>query len=69
MSDEATDLDSIAVLEFLTPIEKEFGIELDPAVLEFEFLRDIEALASYVDNRLRRPSEIDQRDRSTSNPN
>ena len=68
MLDKATGLDSIAVLEFLTAIEKEFGIELEPAVLEFEFLRDIEALASYVEDRLRRTSDIDQRNRSASTP-
>lgn len=64
MLDEAVGLDSIAVLEFLTAVEKEFGIKLESALLEFEFLRDLAALASYIEDRLRRPSEVDQRDRS-----
>jgi len=55
MLDEAANLDSIAVLEFLTAVEKEFGIELEPAVLEFEFLRDFGALASYIEERISRP--------------
>jgi acyl carrier protein len=56
MLDEAASLDSIAVVEFLTAIEKEFGIELEPAVLEFEFLRDFGALASYIEERISRRS-------------
>jgi acyl carrier protein len=52
MLDQAAGLDSIAVLQFLTAVEKEFGIELEPAALEFEFLRDIEALASYLEDRI-----------------
>jgi acyl carrier protein len=56
MLDEAAGLDSIAVVEFLTAVEKEFGIELEPAVLEFEFLRDFGALASYIEERISRLS-------------
>jgi len=67
--DEASALDSIATLEFLTAVEKEFGIELEPAVLEFEFLRDIAALASYVEDRISKRSAMDQRDQSASNLN
>ena len=62
MLDEAASLDSIAVLEFLTAVEKEFGIELDPAILEFEFLRDIRALASDIEDRSDRPSAIETDD-------
>jgi len=51
MLEAAVSLDSIAVLEFLMAVEKEFGVELEPAVLDFEFLRDIEALASYIEDR------------------
>jgi acyl carrier protein len=64
MLDEAASLDSIAVLEFLTAVEKEFGVELDPAVLEFEFLRDIRALASYIEDRIDRPSGTETDDAS-----
>jgi acyl carrier protein len=62
MLDEAAGLDSVAVVEFLTAVEKEFGVELEPAVLEFEFLRDFAALASYVEDRIRRPSGSDTDD-------
>jgi len=69
--DKATSLDSIAVVEFLVAIEKEFGVKLEPAVIEFEFLRDVSALASYIEDRLRRSSYLEngERDRSASDPN
>ncbi len=51
MLEEAAALDSIAVLEFLTAVEKEFGISIEPERLEFNFLRDLSALASYVEGR------------------
>jgi acyl carrier protein len=53
--EEAASLDSIAVLEFMTAVEKEFGIAMEPAFLDFDFLRDLPALASYVEGRIRRP--------------
>jgi acyl carrier protein len=52
--DEAASLDSIAVLEFMTAVEKEFGIAIEPEFLEFDFLRDLPALASYVERRMKR---------------
>jgi acyl carrier protein len=55
MFDEAASLDSIAVLEFLNAIENEFGIVIEQEVIEFEFLRDFTALATYIDERLRHP--------------
>jgi acyl carrier protein len=51
--EEAASLDSIAVLEFMTAVEKEFGIAMEPAFLDFDFLRDLPALASYVEGRMR----------------
>jgi acyl carrier protein len=57
MLDHVASIDSIAVLEFLTAVEKAFGVELEPAVLEFEFFRDVEALARYIEDRMRRSSE------------
>jgi acyl carrier protein len=56
MLDAAASLDSIAVVEFLTAVEKEFGITLEPAVIEFEFLRDVAALATYIEERIGRSS-------------
>ena len=64
MLDEAVSLDSIAVLDFLTALEKEFGVELDPAVLEFEFLRDIAGLASYIEDRINGASGVETDDGS-----
>jgi hypothetical protein len=42
------------VLEFLTAVEKEFRIQLEPGVIEFEFLRDVAALAAYIEDRIGR---------------
>jgi acyl carrier protein len=52
--EEAAILDSIAVLEFVTAVEKEFGITMEPKFLEveFDFLRDLSVLASYIEQRM-----------------
>ena len=50
--EEAASLDSIAVLEFITAVEREFGISMEPDYLEFDFLRDLAGLAAYVDKRM-----------------
>ena len=55
--DEAASLDSIAVLEFLMAVEAEFGIAIEPEFLEFAFLRDLPALASYVEDRMKRRTD------------
>jgi acyl carrier protein len=52
--DEAASLDSIAVLEFVAAVEKEFGIEMEAKFLEFDFLRDLPALAAYIEERKNR---------------
>jgi acyl carrier protein len=52
MLEEAAILDSIAVLEFVTAVEREFGISLEPEYLKFDFLRDLSGLASYIDDRI-----------------
>jgi acyl carrier protein len=57
MLEEAASLDSIAVLEVLTAVEREFGISLEPEFLEFDFLRDLAGLAAYIDDRLGRQRE------------
>ena len=51
---ELASLDSIAVLEFITAVEKEFGITMETEFLEFDFLRDLPALASYVEDRMKK---------------
>jgi len=48
--DEAAGLDSIAVLEFVAAVEKEFGIEIESEFLEIDFLRDLPRLASYIEH-------------------
>ena len=52
MLEEAAILDSGAVLEFVTAVEKEFGIMLDAEFLEFDFLRDLSVLALYIEQRI-----------------
>lgn len=46
--DELVGLDSLAVLEFVTALEKEFGITIEPEQLELEVLRDPNKLAAYI---------------------
>jgi acyl carrier protein len=57
--DEAVGLDSVAALEFVTAIEKEFGITFEPEKLTIELVRDLKELTAYVDRRttLRSASE------------
>jgi len=52
MLEEVASLDSIALLEFVTAVEKEFGIKMEPELLDFDFLRDLPALASYIEQRV-----------------
>jgi len=51
MLEEAAILDSIAVLEFVTALESEFGISLESEFLNFDFLRDLPGLASFIEER------------------
>ncbi len=47
--DEVVGLDSIAIIEFVAAVEKQFGVTLEPEVLNLEFVRDLPALAAHVD--------------------
>jgi acyl carrier protein len=50
--DKVAGLDSLAVLEFLTALEKEFHITIDPERMNLETLRDLPTLAGYIMARL-----------------
>jgi acyl carrier protein len=55
--DEAAGMDSVAVLEFVAALEKEFGITFEPEMLSVVRVRDLKGLAAYVDQRsARRPA-------------
>lgn len=54
--DESVGLDSLAVLEFITALEKEFGFAIDPEMLQLDFVRDLPRLASYIEERAARIS-------------
>lgn len=49
--DELTGLDSLAVLEFVSAVEKEFGISIEPQFLDLDFVTDLPRLAAYVEER------------------
>ncbi len=49
--DELTGLDSLAVLEFVSAVEKEFGISIEPQFLDRAFVTDLPRLAAYVEER------------------
>ncbi len=46
--DEVAGFDSLAILEFVSAVEKEFGLTLGPAELRVGFLADLPALAGYI---------------------
>jgi acyl carrier protein len=50
--DEVVGFDSLAVLEFLTALEQEFGIRLEPELLDLGTLKDLPALAAQIESRL-----------------
>jgi acyl carrier protein len=52
MLEEAAILDSVAVLEFVMAVEKEFGVTLETELIEFDFLRDLSVLALYIEQRI-----------------
>jgi acyl carrier protein len=49
--DEFAGLDSLAVLEFVAALEKEFGITIEPELLRLDFVRDLSQIAAYIDGR------------------
>jgi acyl carrier protein len=54
--DESVGLDSVAVLEFVTALEREFGITFESKMLTVNAVRDLKALTAYVDRRTARLS-------------
>ena len=52
--DELVGLDSLAVIEFVTALEKEFGITIEPELLRLDFVGDLAQLGAYVDDRVAR---------------
>ena len=58
--DELVGLDSLAVIEFVAALEKEFGITMEPEMLRLDLVRDLPQLAAYVEDRVtraRRPAD------------
>jgi acyl carrier protein len=58
--DEAVGLDSVAVLEFVTGIEKDFGITFEPEMLTIVLVRDLKKLAAYVDQQTTRRRRVSE---------
>jgi acyl carrier protein len=52
--DESAGFDSLAVIEFVTALEKEFGITMEPELLRLDFVRELPQLAAYVEDRAAR---------------
>ncbi|MCW5980382.1 MAG: acyl carrier protein [Bryobacteraceae bacterium] len=44
--------DSVAILQFVTGLEKEFGIVVEPDWLQIDRLGDLPRLATYVESRV-----------------
>lgn len=51
--DEAFGMDSMAILEFLVALEKEFKVIFPPDDLDYELLRDLPRLQSYLAERVK----------------
>jgi acyl carrier protein len=50
--DHIVGLDSVAVIEFVAALEKEFGITFEPEMLRIALVRDLPPLAAYIDQRV-----------------
>jgi acyl carrier protein len=50
--DEVFGVDSLAALEFVVALEKEFTITIEPEQLELAVLKDLPRLACYIASRL-----------------
>ena len=48
--DELFGLDSVAVIEFILGIEKEFRINIDPETISIDLLKDLSRLSDYIEN-------------------
>ena len=46
--DEVTGFDSLSVLEFVSAVEKEFGLTFEAGELRADFLADLPRLAEYI---------------------
>jgi len=46
--DEVTGFDSLTVLEFVSAVEKEFGLTFEASELRRDFLANLPALAEYI---------------------
>jgi acyl carrier protein len=46
--DEVTGFDSLTVLEFVSAVEKEFGLTFEAGELRVDFLADLPGLAEYI---------------------
>ncbi len=58
--DESVGLDSVAVLDFVTALEKEFAITFEPEMLTIDLVRDLKELAAYVDERVARSQSVSE---------
>jgi acyl carrier protein len=52
--DEAVGLDSMASIEFLAGLEREFGMTFEPEQIELATLRDLTTLSTYISRRMQR---------------
>lgn len=55
--DQLVGLDSVAILDFVAGLEREFDVTIDPGTLELKILKDLPELARTIADRVaqRRP--------------
>lgn len=66
--EELAGLDSMAALEFLLALEKEFGIRFDPEVIELDLLVDLPRLVRFIGDRIAAPDPRGFSDSSAGEP-
>jgi acyl carrier protein len=57
--DDIVGLDSVAVIEFVAALEKEFAITFEPEMLRLGLVRDLHALSAYIDQRVARGLQVE----------
>jgi len=53
--EELFGMDSMAALEFLVGLEREFGVRFAPEQIEFDLLKDLPRLVRYIAERMPAP--------------
>ncbi len=65
--DDLFGVDSLAIIEFLTALEREFHIRLDADEITQSVIRDLPRLSEYIDARLPAGRDVDRTAKEEAN--